>query len=134
MKTLLAATLLLSTLATGCLCGGFSGGNDRVLARNNDSIILCENTGFIATLTSQQGAGVIEGTYAIAVDSSIIATRGDNASAAFVLMWVGDGTATTTNLGTGAWTERQMNTTELDHADIQCQDLASRSWWSQSPQ
>jgi hypothetical protein len=130
MKTLLAATVLLSTLATGCLCGGFSGGNDRVLARDSDSIILCENAGFIVTTAS----GVIEGTYATATDGSITATRGDNASTAFVLTWHSDGTAFTTDLGEGDWTQRQMNATELDHADIQCQDLASRSWWAQSPQ
>jgi hypothetical protein len=132
MKTLLAATLLaLSTLASGCIgCSAFSGGDDRVLSRNSDSIILCENTGFIATTS----AGVIEGTYATAADGSITATRGDNASTAFVLTWGGDGTAETTDLGEGNWTQRDMNTTELDHADIQCQDLASRSWWSQSPQ
>lgn len=128
MKTLLAATLLaLTTLASGCLgCAAFSGGSDRVLARNSDSIILCENNGFIATT----GGGVIEGTYATAADGSITATRGDNASTAFVLSFAGDGTATTTDLGDGDWTLRDMNATELDHADIQCQDLASRSWWS----
>ncbi|MEO8548693.1 MAG: hypothetical protein ABI678_01920 [Kofleriaceae bacterium] len=129
MKTLLAATLLaLTTLASGCLgCSAFSGGGDRVLARNNDAIILCENAGFIATTAG----GVTEGTYTTAADGSITATRGDTASTAFVLTWSGDGTAATTDLCEGNWTQREMNATELDHADIQCQDLASRSWWSQ---
>lgn len=128
MKTLLAATLLaLSTLATGCIgCSAFSGGGDRVLARNSDSIILCENAGFIATTS----AGVIEGKYTTDTDGTINATRGDNATSAFVLTWHSDGTAATTDLGEGDWTQNEMNQTALDHADIQCQDLASRSWWS----
>lgn len=128
MKTLLAALLLASTtLASGCIgCGGFTGGGDRVLSRNSDSIILCDNTGFIATTS----AGVIEGTYTTDTDGTINATRGDNASTAFVLTWHSDGTAFTTDLGEGDWTQNEMNEVALDHADIQCQDLASRSWWS----
>jgi len=36
-------------MSAGCLCGGYTGGGDQVLARDSDSIILCDNTGFIAT-------------------------------------------------------------------------------------
>ena len=125
-----AALIAVSSLTVGCLpfagCGGFSGGSDRVVARNNDSIILCENSGFIATTAS----GVIEGKYVTNADGSMTGTAGATGSTAFVLTWDTDGTAMTTDLGDGAWTERQMNATELDHADVQCQDLISRSWWS----
>jgi hypothetical protein len=129
MRTLLAlATVTALSSLTGCLtCGGFTGGGDRVLARNSDAIILCENTGFIATTA----AGVVEGRYVTEADGSITATRGDTASTAFVLTWDGNGTATTTDLGDGTWTQRDMNQVELNHADIQCTDLANRSWWSQ---
>ncbi len=130
MRTLaaLAALIAVSSLAAGCLgCSAFSGGGDRVLARQSDAIILCENAGFIATTA----AGVVEGRYVTGAGGEITATRGDNATTAFVLTWAGDGTATTTDLGDGAWTERTMNQVELDHADIQCTDLVNRSWWSQ---
>jgi hypothetical protein len=124
---LVSALLSLTSLATGCLgCSAFTGGSDRVLARGNDSIILCENTGFITTMST----GVIEGTFVTNPDASVTATRGDTASTAFVLTWGTDGTAETTDLGDGAWTELSLNATELDHANIQCTDLASRSWWS----
>jgi hypothetical protein len=128
---IVAALIAVSSLASGCVlpgCGGFSGGDDRVLSRNSDSIILCENNGVIATTAS----GVIEGTWQERPDgSSIDAITGGTATIAFVLAWNSDGTtATTTNLGDGAWTEQQLNATELDHADVQCQDLISRSWWS----
>ena len=124
-----ASLLAVSSLAAGCLgCSAFTGGSDRVLARNNDSIILCENSGFIATTTS----GVIEGTWQNRPDgTSLDAITGGTATIAFVLAWNSDGsTATTTALGDGSWTELQLNATELDHADVQCRDLVSRSWWS----
>jgi hypothetical protein len=124
-----AALASLSTLAA-CGCSGFSGGGDRVLSRNSDSIILCENTGFIATTS----AGVIEGKYsAESTDADIInAVRGDTNAAAFQLTFDGadQATAMTTNLGDGAWTMNSMNQTELDHANIQCEDLVNRSWWT----
>jgi hypothetical protein len=127
-KLLVTSSLLALTTLAGCLgCSAFSGGNDRVLSRSSDSIILCENNGFIATV----GVAVVEGTYTTNVDGSLTGTRGDNSSTAFVLTWDADGTASTTDLGDGAWTQLDMNQTELDHADIQCKDLVSRSWWAQ---
>jgi hypothetical protein len=126
---IVAALLAISSLAAGCLgCSGFTGGSDRVVSRNSDSIILCENSGFIATTTS----GVIEGTWQTRPDgTSLDAITGGTATIAFVLAWNSDGTtATTTDLGDGSWTELQLNATELDHADVQCQDLISRSWWT----
>jgi len=126
-KLLVAASLLAVSTLAGCLgCSAFSGGNDRVLSRSSDSIILCENNGFIATVST----GVVEGKYLTNADGSVTATRGDNSSTAFVLTWDADGTASTTDLGDGTWTKLDMNQTELDHADIQCQDLVSRGWWS----
>jgi hypothetical protein len=123
MKTL---ALLALALSSGCLCGGYTGGGDKVLARNSDSITLCENSGFIATTA----AGVIEGRFQTDATGAVVATRGDDASIAFVLTWGAGDTATTTLLGDGTWTKRDMNMVELDHADIQCQALVSRSWWS----
>ncbi|MEO6772799.1 MAG: hypothetical protein ABI467_07215 [Kofleriaceae bacterium] len=127
MNTLAARLVLVSgVLSGGCLCGGYTGGGDQVLARNSDSIILCDNGGFVATTT----ADVIEGRFQTDATGAVVATRGDDASIAFVLTWGEGSTATTTLLGDGAWTKRAMNMVELDHADVQCQDLVSRSWWS----
>ena len=129
-KLLIIAALASLTTLAACECGGFSGGGDRVLSRNSDSIILCDNGGFIATTT----AGVIEGKYtAESTDADIIdAVRGDTDAAAFQLTFDGadQATATTTNLGDGGWTMNSMNQTELDHANIQCEDLVNRSWWT----
>jgi len=123
MKTLLAVI----ALSSGCLCGGYTGGGDQVLSRStSDSIILCENTGFVATTA----AGVVEGTWQTDATGAIVATRGDDSQIAFVLTWGQGSTATTTLLGDGTWTKRDMNMVELDHADVQCQELVSRSWWS----
>ena len=122
MKMLLAVI----AMSAGCLCGGYTGGGDQVLARDSDSIILCDNTGFIATTA----AGVVEGTWQTDWNGQVVATRGDDASPAFVLTWGQGSTATTTLLGDGTWTKRDMNMVELDHADVQCQELVSRSWWS----
>jgi len=123
MKTLLAVI----ALSSGCLCGGYTGGGDQVLSRStSDSIILCENTGFVATTA----AGVVEGTWQTDATGAIVATRGDDSQIAFVLTWGQGSTATTTQLGDGTWTKRDMNMVELDHADVQCQELVSRSWWS----
>ena len=124
MKTLLA----LIAMSAGCLCGGYTGGNDKVLSRDTDSIILCDNNGFIATTAAY---GVIEGTYSTFETTNVVATRGDTGTIAFQLIWSADlTTATTSDLGDGTWTKRDMNMVELDHADVQCQALVSRSWWS----
>jgi hypothetical protein len=126
-KLMIVAALLATSTLAGCLgCSAFNGGSDRVVSRNSDSIILCENSGFIATTS----AGTVEGTFVTNPDGSMTGTAGATGSTAFVLTWEADGTAMTTDLGDGAWTEKQMNATELDHADVQCQDLISRSWWS----
>jgi hypothetical protein len=73
---------------------------------------------------------VVEGRFQNDATGAVVATRGDDASIAFVLTWGTGDTATTTLIGDGTWTQRDMNMVELDHADIQCQALASRSWWS----
>jgi hypothetical protein len=125
MKMLLALIALIA-MSSGCLCGGYTGGGDQVLARNSDSIILCENDGFVATTTN----GVVEGRFQTDATGAVVATRGDDSTIAFVLTWRDGSTATTTLLGDGTWTKRDMNMVELDHADVQCQDLLSRSWWS----
>jgi hypothetical protein len=126
-KPMIVAALIAVSSLAGCLgCSAFNGGSDRVLSRNSDSIVLCENSGFIATTS----AGTLEGTFITNPDGSMTGTAGPTGSTAFVLTWEPDRTVTTTDLGDGAWTELELNATELDHADVQCEDLVSRSWWS----
>ncbi|MEP6861829.1 MAG: hypothetical protein ABJE66_14475 [Deltaproteobacteria bacterium] len=126
MKTLASLAFGALVLSSGCLCGGYTGGGDQVLARSSDSITLCENSGFIATLTT----GVVEGRFQTDATGAEVATRGDDGTIAFVVTWGQGSTATTTLIGDGTWTKRAMNMVELDHADVQCQALVSRSWWS----
>ena len=123
MNKLLAAILV---TFTGCSCGAFSGKDDRVYARGNDALILCENGGFVADVAT----GTIEGRYTVNADTSITATRGDDPATTYMLTFQADNTLATTNLGDGAWNELTLNKTELDHADVRCTDLANRTWWS----
>ena len=126
MRTLLTS-LAFATLATGCSCGAFAGGGDTVLSRNADSLVLCENGGFVANLST----GVVEGRYTEATDGSGggTAVRGDTGQVAFVLTENTDGTASTTLIGDQPWTHMSLNKVELDHADVQCTDLQNRPWW-----
>jgi hypothetical protein len=129
MRNVLLASILLATasLASGCLgCGGFSGGGDRVYQRGTESMILCENGGFVANTTTAS----IEGKYQQDTSGDWFATRGDNGDLATSLTFEADGTVEAPQLGAAAWTEVQLDATALDHADVQCQDLETRSWWT----
>ncbi|MFT3697409.1 MAG: hypothetical protein QM831_29975 [Kofleriaceae bacterium] len=107
-------------------CGGYTGGGDQVLARNTDSITLCENGGYIATVNG----AVLEGKQIADGTGTVVATDGATGSTAFVLTYSTDATtATGTDALDGTWTVEDLNQTALDHADVQCQDLVSRSWW-----
>jgi len=133
-STLLAAALALATLlpASGCVpfgCGGFDGAGDTVYRRDTESLILCGNGGFVATLTDWE----IEGYYAAnAPDSAVagVGTRGEDGLHIFDLYVAADGTASTPGLGDGAWEPVALDPTALDHADVQCADLEQRDWWT----
>ena len=124
-KLLVASLLAVATLATGCGCGAFTGQSDRVYNRGNDSLILCENDGFVANLAS----GVVEGKFTYNTDGSMTATQGGTAET-YTMTIQPDATLATTNLGDGAWNEMTLDQTALDHADVQCTDLVSRAWWT----
>ena len=129
MRNVLFASLLLATasLASGCLgCGGFSGGGDRVYQRGTESMILCENGGFVANTTTAS----IEGKYQQDTSGDWFATRGDNGDLATSLTFEADGSVSAPQLGATAWTEVQLDATALDHANVQCQDLETRAWWN----
>ena len=124
MRTLLLAVLVtLVPLAAGCIgCGAYSGGGDKVYARGQDQLILCDNGGFVATVQSTTIEGKIDGDEAI---------RGDDGSLAFDLQDNRDGSLTTPQLGATPWQPVHLDKTGLDHADVLCQDLETRPWWTQ---
>jgi len=122
MRTLLASLVFM----TGCGCGGFSGGSDRVYASNSDALTICENGGFVATIAG----ATTEGRYD---EATLVGTRGDTGAVAFTMTTNADGTVSTKPLSDNDWTLLSLNPTELDHADVQCTDLTTRAWWSQQP-
>ena len=131
MRTTLAAVALaaLASLQTACSCGAFAGGGDRVYASGTDQLILCENGGFSATV----GTTTIEGYY---TDEStgpiaVVGTEGDNDTHAFDLSNNLDGTATIPQFGAQPWMKLSLDKWHLNHADIACQNLETRTWWSQ---
>jgi len=130
MRNVLLTSILLATvsLASGCLgCGvGYSGAGDKVYQRGSESLILCNNGGFVANVT----AGSIEGRYQQDMSGQWFATRGDNGQLAFDISYAADGSMDAPQLGATAWTPVQLDQTALDHADVQCQDLETRSWWT----
>lgn len=124
MRTLLLAVLVaLVPLASGCLgCSAYTGGGDKVYARGQDQLILCDNGGFVATVQATTIEGKVDGGEAI---------RGDDGSLAFDLQDNADGSLTTPQLGATAWQRVDLDKTGLDHADVLCQDLETRPWWTQ---
>lgn len=132
MRTLLAALAVASLflLLPGCLaCGAYEGQGDRTFVRGADSMILCTNGGYAATLST----GILEGRYTaeVATGGEVFhATLGPGGAAAFTLTAPGDGTATAPELGALAWEEVQLDPTDLDHAHLQCLDVESREWWT----
>ena len=132
MRTLIALATLAATLvpASGCVlpggCGGFQGKNDTVYQLGTSTLIICENGGFVANVST----GVLEGTLEMDTPQMGEGILGTDQSLAFDLTESADGTtATAPQLGAGTWTQMQLNATELDHANDQCLDLVNRSWW-----
>ena len=131
MRTLLTTGLLASLMfVTGCLgCSGYSGGGDQVYSRGDDSLILCENGGFIANVSGN----VIDGFYtdnAAGDPIAVTGTEGDNGAHAFDLTDDADGTVTIPQFGATPFSLNSMNEVELDHANIQCTNLETETWWT----
>ena len=124
-RLLLAAAFATSTsLLAGCplaaSCGAYDGGGDQVYTRGADMMIVCTNGGYSATLgtRTQEGivgaAGLTDGPTGGVISSFTVV---DASASAF---------------GDGAWTSVTLDQTALDHADVMCSDLATRSWWALS--
>lgn len=133
MRHAALACLLLSIALTqtGCPaafgCGGFEGTGNRVYERTDtEMLILCDNGGFVAKLTT----GMIEGFYLDNADGTGMALRGEDGELAFDTQLHGDATLTTPQLGETPWTQMNLDATALDHSDVLCQDLEYRAWWT----
>jgi hypothetical protein len=127
MRNVLLLAALATTLLPSCIfgCGAYTGAGDRTYQRGTESMIICANGGFAANLTT----GAVEGRYTF--DGTVtIATREATQTVAFTLTDFSDGTATAPELGALAWEKQNLDKTALDHADVQCTDLESRSWWT----
>jgi hypothetical protein len=131
MRNVLLATLAaLSALVanSGCVpfgCGGFEGGGNRAFERSSEMILLCENGGFVATLETT----MVEGRYTDSV-GFVTATKGEDNTLAFELADNYDGTSHAAQLGDGLWTTVPLDTVAADHANVLCNDLALRGWWT----
>jgi hypothetical protein len=131
MRTLLAIFLLGSMASTlsGCPgCGAFSGGNDRVFARGNDQLILCENGGYAADVGGSTFEGFLTDNAAGSA-IAVVGTDGVTRQHSFDLSYDAGGAAIP-QFGSGEWTELSLDKTALDHADVRCQDLENRTWWT----
>jgi hypothetical protein len=132
MRTILASLLLaaIATTAGGCIgCSAYSGSLDKVYARGSDQMILCENGAYAIDVAGK----TLEGFYTENAPGSTYAyvgTDGASGTHAWDLAVASDGTATSSELGTGSWQELSLDKTALDHADTRCQDLATRSWYA----
>src|SRR5262245_15073483 len=127
MKAALASMLSALLLLPGCPlgCGAYNGDGDAMYHRGDDSLLLCSNGGFVATI----GMRVIEGRFEDGVDG-IVGTSGDTGARAFSLQHADNGTLRSAELGDG-WETVALDQTALDHADVRCTDLETRAWWAQ---
>jgi hypothetical protein len=132
MRNAVTAALALAAALvahTGCVpfgCGGFEGGGNLAYERGTEMLLLCENGGFVATLDTQMLEGRFQSQSGV-----VTGTKGDDGQLAFELVesletseW------TSTQLGDGAWTMVNLDTVAADHANVLCNDLATRPWWT----
>ena len=127
LACLLLATVIAQTGCTAFGCGAFEGSGNRVYERSGtEMLIVCDNGGFVARLTT----GTIEGTYLDNEDGTGLALRGEDGELAFDTQQNGDATLSTPQLGATTWTQMSLDATALDHSDVLCHDLESRAWWT----
>jgi len=126
-----AALLLLP----GCplaACGAFDGAGDQNLrSTSGDAIILCENGGFAATLangTIYEGRAFAQ--YDAETGTSTWQLADGESGNELMALTFDDGTGTyhASAIGTD-FTAVTLDQVERDHAHVQCDDLALRTWW-----
>lgn len=124
MRSLLALASLLSVSLwmSGCVplggCGAFAGGDDKVYSTGTERLIACSNGGYVMTLA--------DGTHEGHLSADFVADDGATGAQAFTIVDHGDGTVQALDR---TWTQQQLDATALDHADVLCQALPTRTWW-----
>ena len=141
MRNLAALALVAAAAATsllaGCIapeCGVYEGAGDRVYARGNDSMILCESGAYAATLGDSVREGRFRQQYGTSTDAgvtSVRATTGETGAVAFEMTMQDDATYASFEIGAG-WSLATLDATALDHAHVQCADVASRGWFART--
>ena len=128
MKLLAAVALVIPaalTVLPGCplQCGDWQGAGDTMYRNDRgESLMLCQNGGYAATLNTGMVEGVFEYT------DMIRGANPETGARTFTMATSPDGTATSAELA-GTWTVATLDQVELDHAHIQCLDLETRAWW-----
>ena len=126
MRTSLAIAALLPaalTLASGCGCSWEGRGDTMYRSTAGDSVMLCANGGFSATVKNADLEGVFEWS------DQIRAENPETGARMFSMVTDANGATTSPELGTG-WSVATLDQVELDHAHVMCSDLETRAWWS----
>jgi hypothetical protein len=125
MRTLLLAAAMLPalTIATGCGCGWEGRGDTMYRNPSGDSVMLCANGGFAATVATADLEGVYES------HDQILAANPETGARVFSMATDASGATSSPELGSG-WTVAVLDQVELDHAHVMCADLETRAWWS----
>jgi hypothetical protein len=111
------------TLASGCGCSAWEGRGDTLYrSAAGDSVMLCANGGFSATVKTANLEGVFEW------NDEIRAEDPETGARVFSMAADATGAMTSPELGAG-WTVATLDQVELDHAHVMCSDLETRAWW-----
>lgn len=131
MRTLLALALFPATLLLpGCplACGGFDGAGDAVYrSADGQSMMVCQNGGYARS----KGTEFSEGRWADLQDNILTASVGETGAQSFTMTFDTADSQTGTIDGV-TFTHVTLDQVELDHAHVQCDDLATRAWWTTS--
>ncbi len=129
MRTFLAVAALIPaalTLLPGCPfgCGGFEGRGDTMYrSTTGDSVMLCANGGYSATIKNAESEGVYEWS------DEVRASNPETGARTFSLVTDASGATSSPELGAG-WTVATLDKVELDHAHVMCADIETRAWWT----
>lgn len=124
--SLAGLAVLSSTLLTACPLGCAVDGQDNaVYARGGDTMMVCSNGGFVVLGETE----MIEGRIGYEPEGGYRGAVGDTGALAFTTFAEqSDLTWSSPQLGAG-WTKVELESWDLDHANVLCSDLEARAWW-----
>lgn len=129
MRPFLAIAALIPaalTLLPGCPfgCAAWEGQGDTMYRNaSGDSVMLCSNGGYSATIKAVESEGVFEWS------DLVRATNPETGARTFSFATDATGATSSPELGAG-WTISTLDKVELDHAHVMCADLETRAWWT----